>query len=35
VAIDSFAVRSNATRTYLPRSIGAGFALPNTPFFIM
>ena len=29
------AVRSNATITYLPRSTGAGLALPNTPFFIM
>src|ERR1051325_676103 len=30
----SVAVRSNATITYLPRSTGAGRALPNTPFFM-
>ena len=35
VIVRSAVPRSNATTTYLPRSIGAAFALPNTPFFIM
>src|SRR5882762_311742 len=35
VMIDSRRLRSNGTTPYLPRSTGAGLALPNTPFFIM